>query len=117
MNKKLPYVRSYEILSSYVNAKELANQIFLIKKFPKSETYSLTDQIRRSSRSIGAQIAERRQILGIDQKTAAELSGVSVHTFSDVESGKGNPSVKVLGKMLEALGMELRIQLKQMSRD
>ncbi|MBC8504564.1 MAG: four helix bundle protein [Anaerolineales bacterium] len=25
---------------------------------PKGETYSLTDQIRRSSRSIGAQIAE-----------------------------------------------------------
>jgi four helix bundle protein len=28
------------------------------KGFPKEETYSLTDQIRRSSRSIGAQIAE-----------------------------------------------------------
>jgi four helix bundle protein len=27
-------------------------------KFPKEETYSLTNQIRRSSRSIGAQIAE-----------------------------------------------------------
>ena len=65
---------------------------------------------------IGAQISNRRQVLGIDQKTAAELSGVSVHTFSDVESGKGNPSVKVLGKMLDALGLEIRIQLKQPSR-
>jgi len=55
-------------------------------------------------------------VLGIDQKTAAELSGVSVHTFSNVESGKGNPSVKVLGKMLEALGLEMRIQLKQPSQ-
>jgi len=64
---------------------------------------------------IGAQISERRQVLGIDQKTAAELSGVSVHTFSDVEAGKGNPSVKTLEKMLEALGLELRIQLKQLS--
>ena len=65
---------------------------------------------------IGGQIAERRQVLGIDQKTAAELSGVSVHTFSNVESGKGNPSIKVLGKMLEALGLEMRIQLKQPSQ-
>ena len=64
-------------------------------------------------RETGAQIANRRQILGIDQKTAAELSGVSVHTFSDVESGKGNPSVKTLEKMLEGLGLELRIQLKK----
>ena len=30
----------------------------LTKAFPKEEMYSLTDQIRRSSRSIGAQIAE-----------------------------------------------------------
>ena len=64
---------------------------------------------------IGARISKRRQVLGIDQKTAAELSGVSVHTFSDVESGKGNPSVKVLDKMLDALGLEIRIQLKQPS--
>ncbi|MEQ8364040.1 MAG: four helix bundle protein [Cyclobacteriaceae bacterium] len=28
------------------------------KTFPKEEMYSLTDQVRRSSRSIGAQIAE-----------------------------------------------------------
>ena len=66
---------------------------------------------------IGKQIAKRRQVLGIDQRTAAELSGVSVHTFSNVESGKGNPSVKVLGKMLESLGLEIRIQLIQPSRE
>lgn len=67
-----------------------------------------------NQREIGEQIVQRRQVLGIDQKTAAELSGVSVHTFSDVESGKGNPSIKILGQMLEALGLELRIQLKQL---
>ena len=66
---------------------------------------------------IGAKISKRRQVLGIDQKTAAELSGVSVHTFSDVESGKGNPSVKILGKMLDALGLEIGIQLKQPARE
>ncbi len=38
---------------------ELSDKIFqLSTDFPKEETYSLTDQIRRSSRSIGAQIAE-----------------------------------------------------------
>ncbi len=62
---------------------------------------------------IGKQVAERRQILGIDQKTAAALSGVSVHTVSNIESGKGNPSMNVLNKMLDALGLEMTIQLKQ----
>ena len=59
MNEKLPYARSYKHLVAYKNAMELADQIFqTTKRFPKEETYSLIDQIRRSSRSIGAQIAE-----------------------------------------------------------
>lgn len=38
---------------------QLAMEIFrLTKSFPKEETYSLTDQIRRSSRSVPANIAE-----------------------------------------------------------
>ena len=59
MNEKLPYVSSYRQLIVYKSSMELAEQIFEITiNFPKEETYSLTDQIRRSSRSIGAQIAE-----------------------------------------------------------
>jgi transcriptional regulator with XRE-family HTH domain len=63
----------------------------------------------------GRLIRERRRVLGIDQKTTAELSGISIHTLSDIESGKGNPSVKVLCKILDALGLEMRIELKRMS--
>ena len=59
MSSNLPYVQSYKSLTSYRHAIDLADQIFQMSlKFPKEETYSLTDQIRRSSRSIGAQIAE-----------------------------------------------------------
>lgn len=46
-------------LKVYQLAYRLAMEIFeLSKSFPKEETYSLTDQIRRSSRSITANIAE-----------------------------------------------------------
>ncbi len=59
MNDKLPYVSSYRQLVVYKNSMELAEKVFMVSiRFPKEETYSLTDQIRRSSRSIGAQIAE-----------------------------------------------------------
>lgn len=56
---KLEYATSFRDLLVYRKARELAFEIFtLTKRFPKEETYSLTDQIRRSSRSVGAQIAE-----------------------------------------------------------
>ena len=55
----MAYVRSFKELEVYKLAREVSRTIFEITKhFPKEEKYSLTDQIRRSSRSIGAQIAE-----------------------------------------------------------
>ena len=51
--------KTYRDLNVYQKSYQLAMDIFFLsKKFPKEETYSLTDQIRRSSRSIPANIAE-----------------------------------------------------------
>ena len=50
---------SFKKLSVYQKAFDLAMEIFKVSKtFPKEETYSLTDQIRRSSRSVSVTIAE-----------------------------------------------------------
>ena len=50
---------TYRTLLAYQKAFELAMEIFEISKtFPKEEKYSLIDQIRRSSRSVCANIAE-----------------------------------------------------------
>lgn len=55
----LPYAESFRDLLVYQKAKALSKEIFqLSKKFPREEAYSLTDQIRRCSRSIGAQVSE-----------------------------------------------------------
>jgi four helix bundle protein len=55
----MAYVKSFRDLEVYKLSRELASEIFQISKsFPKEETYSLTDQVRRSSRSVGAQISE-----------------------------------------------------------
>ena len=46
-------------MTVFKKAFELAMDILEVsKKFPKEETYSLTDQIRRSSRSVCANFAE-----------------------------------------------------------
>ena len=52
-------IRTHRDLEVYKLAFNNAMRIFeLSKRFPKEETYSLTDQIRRSSRSVCANLAE-----------------------------------------------------------
>ena len=52
-------VTNFRELEVYQLCRQLSKEIFEVsKQFPKEEIYSLTDQMRRSSRSVGAQIAE-----------------------------------------------------------
>jgi len=52
-------IRTHKDLTVYQLSFETGMEIFkLTKNFPKEETYSLTDQIRRSSRSVSGNIAE-----------------------------------------------------------
>ena len=52
-------IENHTDLEVYQKAFDAAMGIFeLSKSFPKEETYSLTDQIRRSSRSVCANLAE-----------------------------------------------------------
>lgn len=56
---KIKKSMDFKDLLAYQKSFELAMAIFEISKsFPKEEKYSLTDQIRRSSRSVPANIAE-----------------------------------------------------------
>ncbi len=55
--KRTNKIRTVRDLKVYRKAFDSAMEIFeIIKKFPKEETYSLTDQIRRSSRSVSGNI-------------------------------------------------------------
>jgi four helix bundle protein len=52
-------IKSYRDLRVYSNAMEAAMKIFEVtKKFPPEEKYSLTDQMRRASRSVCSNIGE-----------------------------------------------------------
>lgn len=53
------HINSYKELRVYQAAMDSAMQIFeLTKKFPAEEKYSMVDQMRRSSRSVCANVAE-----------------------------------------------------------
>lgn len=55
----MSYAQSFSDLEVYKRARTLRREVFAIsQRFPREESYSLTDQWRRASRSIGAQLAE-----------------------------------------------------------
>jgi four helix bundle protein len=52
------YARNFKELVAYQVAFDLSRRVFELSKAFPEEKFSLTSQIRRSSQSIGAQIAE-----------------------------------------------------------
>jgi four helix bundle protein len=68
-------IRTHRELEAYRKAFEAAMAIFdLSKGFPREETYSLTDQIRRSSRSVCANLAEAWRKRRYEKAFVAKLS-------------------------------------------
>jgi len=61
----------------------------------------------------GKIIRDRRVQLKVNQQTLADLAGVGINTLVSIERGTGNPSVLVLQRVLDALGLQLRISLKE----
>lgn len=58
-NESVEFVKDYEDLRVFQGAMDAAMEIFKVTKlFPSEERYSLVDQIRRSSRSVCANITE-----------------------------------------------------------
>jgi four helix bundle protein len=88
-------IRHFRDLDVYQNALETGLRVYeLNKKFPDGERYSLTDQIRRSSRSVCANIAEawrkRRYTAAFISKLSdseGEAAETQVHTEFAVRHG------------------------------
>lgn len=59
MDSPLPSIKTFQDLQAYQTAFALQQTLFRASKsWPREEAYSLTDQARRSSRSVGANLAE-----------------------------------------------------------
>jgi four helix bundle protein len=84
--------RSFRDLNVYRQARETAQKIFaLSRQFPAEERYSLTDQIRRSSRAVKAMIAEawgRRRYKAVFINKLDEALGEATETQSWLDDAR-----------------------------
>ena len=113
-------IQSYRELEVYQLAFEAAMRIFEVtKRFPAEERYSLTDQIRRSSRSVCANLAEawrRRRYVGsfVNRLSDSEAEAAETQTwlefavkcdYLDAETGRSlyRAYDHVLGKLVNMI--------------
>jgi four helix bundle protein len=84
--------RSFRDLNVYREARETAQKIFVLsREFPAEERYSLTDQIRRSSRAVKAMIAEawgRRRYKAVFVNKLDEALGEATETESWLDDAR-----------------------------
>lgn len=65
------------------------------------------------AKQLGETIRKRRKELSITQPHLAELAEISTNTLYKLERGQGNPSLGVINKLAEVLGLELTIEVKK----
>ncbi|MDZ4820705.1 MAG: four helix bundle protein [Planctomycetota bacterium] len=85
-------IRSFKELRVWQNAMNSAMQIFEVTKtFPPEEKYSMTDQIRRSSRSVAANLSEawrKRRYPAAFVSKLSDCEGEAAETQTWIEFAK-----------------------------
>ena len=62
---------------------------------------------------LGQTIIDRRKSLGITQTQLANLADVNINTIIKLERGNANPTLQILAKIADILGMELKLEVKR----
>jgi y4mF family transcriptional regulator len=65
-----------------------------------------------NTKEIGFAIKQRRQSLKVRQVELSELAGVGINTLVAIERGQGNPKLETLLSVLDTLGLQMNIKLK-----
>ena len=50
----------------------------------------------------------------ITQPDLAEIAGISVNTLYKIERGQANPTINVMSKILDVLGLEISVNVKRL---
>ena len=66
---------------------------------------------------IGKIIKQRRKQLRITQSNLAELADIHANTLYRIESNEANPTVHLLEKLLDVLGMEIKFEVKKIEEN
>jgi len=119
---QLQHAKSFRDLVVYQKARAVAKRIFeLTNCFPREEMYSLTDQVRRSSRSVGGQIEEawakrRYEKHFVSKLTDADGEQLETQHWIDTAADCGylaDAEVRALNEELSEIGRMLHSMIQK----
>lgn len=64
---------------------------------------------------LSQRLVTRRIELGLTQQHVADLAGVTRRLLTEWEAGRGNPSFRQLGRVLEVLGLQIVVATRIIS--
>jgi DNA-binding XRE family transcriptional regulator len=94
------------------NYKSQNNMIFIVF-FKKIIYFCTKNHTIMLVKQVGEQLRIRRKELKITQPHLAELAEISTNTLYKLERGQGNPSLNVLCKLADVLGMNITFEIKK----
>ena len=115
-------IRTFRELEVYRNAMDVAMRVFeLSRTFPMEERFSLTDQMRRSSRSVCANIAEawrkrRYEAAFVSKLNDAEAEAAETQVWAEVALRAGYWNQKTFLE-IDAACDRILAQLNRMSAE
>ncbi len=74
--------------------------------------FVLKSQCVVNKKQIGDIIKARRRLLKVRQLELSELAGIGINTLVAIERGQGNPKIETLLALLDTLGLQFDIKLK-----
>ena len=81
-----------------------------LKEQMKDETF------RKEYESLGPEyelirsLIDARKLSNVTQKQLADATGIAQSDISKIENGSGNPTIKILKRLADGLGMNLKIE-------
>ena len=81
-----------------------------LKEQMKDETFRKEYESLGPEYELISSLIDARKLSNVTQKQLADATGIAQSDISKIENGTGNPTIKILKRLADGLGMNLKIE-------
>ena len=81
-----------------------------LKEQMKDETFRKEYESLEPQYELISSLIDARKLSHVTQKQLADATGIAQSDISKIENGSGNPTIKILKRLADGLGMNLKIE-------